>query len=34
MGVQAAALALIAATRGFGLWLAGAVLLGAGTAMV
>jgi len=34
MWLQAAALALIAATRGFGPWLAGAVLLGAGTAMV
>jgi MFS family permease len=34
MLVQAAAIALIAATEGFGIWAAGAVLLGAGTAMV
>jgi MFS family permease len=34
MWLQAAALGLVAATRGFGPWLAGAVLLGAGTAMV
>jgi MFS family permease len=34
MLVQAAALALIAATTGFGVWCLGAVLLGAGTAMV
>ncbi|QDG66796.1 MFS transporter [Pseudarthrobacter sp. NIBRBAC000502772] len=34
MLVQAAALAMIAAGQGFGIWLAGAVLLGAGTAMV
>jgi Aminotransferase class-V/Major Facilitator Superfamily len=34
MAVQAAALALTAATRGFAPWLAGAMLLGAGTAMV
>ena len=34
MWVQGAALLLIAATRGFGPWLAGAVLLGAGTALV
>jgi MFS family permease len=34
MGVQAAAIALIAATTGFGAWAAGAALLGAGTAMV
>lgn len=34
MAVQAAALALIAATDGFAGWAAGAVLLGAGTAMV
>src|SRR5207302_6559415 len=34
MWVQAAGLLLIAATRGFGPWLAGAVLLGVGTAMV
>ncbi|CAH0200730.1 Inner membrane transport protein YnfM [Arthrobacter sp. Bi26] len=34
MLVQAAALAMIALGQGFGIWLAGAVLLGAGTAMV
>lgn len=34
MWTQAGALLLIAATRGFGPWLAGAVLLGVGTAMV
>ncbi|HSL59892.1 MAG TPA: MFS transporter [Acidimicrobiales bacterium] len=34
MLVQAAALALFAATEGFGVWAAAAVLLGAGTAMV
>ena len=34
MLVQAAALALFAATEGFGLWATAAVLLGAGTAMV
>jgi MFS family permease len=34
MWLQAVALALIAATRGFTPWLVGAVLLGAGTAMV
>jgi len=34
MWVQAGALGLIAATRGFGPWAVGAVLLGAGTAMV
>jgi MFS family permease len=34
MWLQAAALALTAATHGFAPWLAGAVLLGAGTAMV
>ena len=34
MWVQAGGLLLIAATRGFGPWLAGAVLLGIGTAMV
>jgi MFS transporter len=34
MLVQAAALAIIAVGQGFGIWLAGAVLLGAGTAMV
>ena len=34
MGLQAAALALVAATRGFAPWLAGAILLGVGTAMV
>jgi MFS family permease len=34
MWLQAAALALVAASSGFGPWLAGAVLLGAGTAMV
>lgn len=34
MLVQAAALAMIAAGQGFGIWLAAAVLLGAGTAMV
>src|SRR5262249_40778247 len=34
MLVQAVAIALIAATTGFGLWGVGAVLLGAGTAMV
>jgi MFS family permease len=34
MWLQAAALALIAATHGFAPWLAGAVALGAGTAMV
>jgi MFS family permease len=34
MWLQAVALALIAATSAFGPWLAGAVLLGAGTAMV
>jgi MFS family permease len=34
MLVQAVAIALIAATEGFAIWAAGAVLLGAGTAMV
>lgn len=34
MLVQAAALAMIAAGQGFGIWLAAAVLFGAGTAMV
>ncbi len=34
MLVQAAAIALIAAPEGFGIWAAGAILLGAGTAMV
>jgi MFS family permease len=34
MLLQAAAIALIAATEGFGIWAAGALLLGAGTAMV
>jgi MFS family permease len=34
MLLQAAAIALIAATSGFGIWAAGATLLGAGTAMV
>ncbi len=34
MWLQAVAIGLIAATRGFGPWAAGAVLLGAGTAMV
>jgi MFS family permease len=34
MLVQAAAIGLIAATEGFAVWAAGAVLLGAGTAMV
>jgi MFS family permease len=34
MWLQAAALALVAATRGFAPWLAGAILLGVGTAMV
>jgi MFS family permease len=34
MLTQAAAIALIAATTGFGAWAIGAVLLGAGTAMV
>jgi MFS family permease len=34
MWVQAAAIGLIAMTRGFGAWALGAVLLGAGTAMV
>jgi MFS family permease len=34
MLLQAAAIALIAATEGFAIWAAGAVLLGAGTAMV
>jgi MFS family permease len=34
MLTQAAAIALIAATEGFGAWAAGAMLLGAGTAMV
>lgn len=34
MLLQALAIALIAATRGFGLWMLGAGLLGAGTAMV
>ncbi len=34
MWVQAGAIGLIAATRGFGPWAVGAVLLGAGTAMV
>jgi len=34
MWLQAGAIALIAATRGFAPWAAGAVLLGAGTAMV
>jgi MFS family permease len=34
MGVQAAGIAVIAATRGFGPWAAGSMLLGIGTAMV
>lgn len=34
MAVQAAGIALIAATRGFGPWATGSVLLGIGTAMV
>jgi MFS family permease len=34
MLLQAAAIALIAATEGFGIWAAGAILLGLGTAMV
>jgi MFS family permease len=34
MLVQAVALAMVAVGRGFGIWLAAAVLLGAGTAMV
>jgi MFS family permease len=34
MGVQAAGIAMIAATRGFGSWAAGSALLGIGTAMV
>jgi MFS family permease len=34
MWLQAAALALVAATRGFAPWLAGVILLGVGTAMV
>jgi MFS family permease len=34
MGVQAAGIALIAATKGFGPWAAGSALLGIGTAMV
>jgi MFS family permease len=34
MGVQAAGIAIIAATRGFGSWAAGSALLGIGTAMV
>jgi MFS family permease len=34
MGIQAVAIALIAATHGFAMWAVGAVLLGAGTAMV
>jgi MFS family permease len=34
MGVQAVGIASIAATRGFGPWAAGSVLLGIGTAMV
>jgi MFS family permease len=34
MGVQAAGLAMVAAGHGFGIWLAAAVLLGLGTAMV
>jgi MFS family permease len=34
MWVQAGAIGLVAATRGFGPWACGAVLLGAGTAMV
>ena len=34
MLLQAAAIGLIATGRGFSIWLAGAVLLGAGTAMV
>jgi MFS family permease len=34
MVVQAAALGMVAAGHGFGIWLAAAVLLGAGTAMV
>lgn len=34
MLVQAAALAMIAMGQGFGIWLAGAIVLGAGTAMV
>jgi MFS family permease len=34
MGLQAVAIAAIAATRGFGPWAAGAALLGLGTAMV
>jgi MFS family permease len=34
MWTQAVAIGLVAASRGFGLWAAGALLLGAGTAMV
>jgi MFS family permease len=34
MGVQAAGIAVIAATRGFGWWAGGSALLGIGTAMV
>jgi MFS family permease len=34
MGVQAAGIAMIAATRGFGSWATGSALLGIGTAMV
>jgi MFS family permease len=34
MWVQAAAIGLVAATRGFDPWLLGAILLGVGTAMV
>jgi MFS family permease len=34
MGVQAAGIAMIATTRGFGSWAAGSALLGIGTAMV
>jgi MFS family permease len=34
MGVQAAGIAMIAATRGFGSWAGGSALLGIGTAMV
>jgi MFS family permease len=34
MLIQAVAIALIGATQGFALWAAGAILLGAGTAMV
>jgi predicted MFS family arabinose efflux permease len=34
MGVQAAGIAMIGATRGFGSWAVGSVLLGIGTAMV